>query len=37
MKDLLYRILLIIVLSGIFYFLLIFIKTIIDLVLEVGG
>lgn len=37
MKDLFYRVLLIIVLSGLFYLGIIFIKIIIDLVLEVGG
>ncbi len=37
MKDLIYKILLIIVLSSVLYFIVAIVKTIISILLEVGG
>lgn len=37
MKDLIYKILLIIVLSSVMFFIVAIVKTIIDILLEVGG
>lgn len=37
MKDLIYKILLLIILSGVLYFIVAIVKTIINVLLEVGG
>ncbi len=37
MKDLIYKILLVIVLSSVMFFIIAVVKTIIDVLLEVGG
>lgn len=37
MKDLIYKILLVIVLSSVLYFIVAIVKTIINILLEVGG